>query len=185
VSECMRKVASPDRLKFIPPPLPRLVEEPPVSDDWIHEIKYDGYRTQIIIDWDGARAYTKTGIDWTARYWPIVAAAERLVARSAIIDGEVISPTPDGAPEFHGLRSAIAWNAERLAFVAFDLLHLDGRDLRKLPLLERRAILWDLVKPAKETIQFSEHIEGNGAEVFSGVEKLGLEGMVSKRRGSP
>jgi bifunctional non-homologous end joining protein LigD len=180
----MRRVASPDRLKFIPPQLPRLVETPPESDDWIHEIKYDGYRTQVIIDWDGARAYTKTGIDWTSRYWPIVTAAEALGARSAIIDGEVIAPMPSGAPDFHALRSAMAWNAERLAFVAFDLLHLDGQDLRPLPIVERRAMLWDLVKPADGIIQFSQHVDGGGAEFFKGVEKLGLEGMVSKRRGA-
>ncbi|MGX5839764.1 ATP-dependent DNA ligase [Mesorhizobium sp. ArgA1] len=180
----MRKIASPDRLKFIPPQLPRLVETPPESDDWIHEIKYDGYRTQVIIDWDGARAYTKTGIDWTSRYWPIVTAAEALGARSAIIDGEVIAPMPGGTPDFHALRSAMAWNAERLAFVTFDLLHLDGQDLRPLPVVERRAMLWDLVKPADGIIQFSQHVDGGGAEFFKGVEKLGLEGMVSKRRGA-
>jgi ATP-dependent DNA ligase len=99
----MRRSPSPGRLKFIPPQLPRLVETPPESHDWIHEIKYDGYRTQVIIDWDGARAYTKTGIDWTSRYWPIVTAAEALGARSAIIDGEVIAPTPNGAPDFHAV----------------------------------------------------------------------------------
>ncbi|MER9135098.1 DNA ligase [Mesorhizobium sp. M0830] len=181
----MQSVAAKGRLKFIPPQLPRLVEEPPVSDDWIHEIKYDGYRTQVIIDWDGARAYTKTGIDWTSRYWPIVAAAETLGARDAIIDGEVIAPTADGSPDFHALRSAMAWNAERLAFVAFDLLHLNGKDLRPLPAVERRAMLWDLVKPATGAIQFSQHVDGGGAEFFKGVERLGLEGMVSKRRGAP
>ncbi|MBZ9888158.1 DNA ligase [Mesorhizobium sp. BR1-1-3] len=181
----MQRVPARDRLKFIQPQLPRLVEEPPTSDDWIHEIKYDGYRTQVILDWDGARAYTKTGIDWTSRYWPIVTAAEALGARSAILDGEVIAPTASGAPDFHALRSAMAWNAERLAFVAFDLLHLDGKDLRPLPVVERRAMLWDLVRPADGIIQFSQHVEGGGAEFFHGVEKLGLEGMVSKRRGSP
>jgi ATP-dependent DNA ligase len=108
----MRRSPSLGRLKFVPPQLPRLVETPPESDDWIHEIKYDGYRTQVIIDWDGARAYTKTWIDWTSRYWPIVTAAEALGARSAIIDGEVIAPTPNGAPDFRALRSAMAWNAD-------------------------------------------------------------------------
>ncbi|WP_353683131.1 hypothetical protein [Mesorhizobium sp.] len=125
----MRRVASPDRLKFIQPQEPRLVEEPPTGADWIHEVKYDGYRTEIIIDWDGARAYTKTGIDWTKRYWPIVAAAEQLGARTAILDGEVIAPSPKGYPDMAALRSALSWNAERLAFVAFDIMHLNGKDL--------------------------------------------------------
>ncbi|RWM84300.1 MAG: DNA ligase [Mesorhizobium sp.] len=180
----MRRVSSPDRLKFIPPQEPLLVEEPPTSDNWIHEIKYDGYRTEIIIDWDGARAYTKTGIDWSKRYWPIVAAAEQLGARSAILDGEVIAPNPKGYPDMAALRAALSWNAERLAFVAFDILHLNGEDLRRLPTIERRAILWDLVKPAEGAIQFSQHVEGGGAEFFKAVEEHGLEGMVSKRPNS-
>lgn len=79
----------------------------------------------------------------------------------------------------------MTWNAEQLAFVAFDLLHLDGQDLRSLPLIERKAKLWELVKPADGIIQYSDHVEGNGAEFFAAVEKMGLEGMVSKRRGSP
>lgn len=174
-----------ERLKFIKPQELTLVQVPPVSDDWLHEIKYDGFRTQLILDWAGASAFTKTGIDWSKRYWPIVAAAEKLPAKSFIIDGEVIAPEPDGTPNFHAMHSRMAWNAEQLAFVAFDILHLDGEDLRKLPAIERRAILWNLVQPADGIIQYSQHVEGGGAEFFAAVEKMGLEGMVSKRKNSP
>ncbi|RWM86471.1 MAG: DNA ligase [Mesorhizobium sp.] len=174
-----------DRLKFIKPLEPVLVLEAPVSDDWLHEIKYDGFRTQIILDWAGARALTRTGIDWSKRYWPIVAAAEKLKAKSFILDGEVIAPDPDGRPNFHEMHSRMAWNAELLAFVAFDILHRDGQDLRSLPAVERKAILWDLVKPAEGIVQYSQHVEGGGAEFYAAVEKMGLEGMVSKRRNSP
>lgn len=76
----------------------------------------------------------------------------------------------------------MTWNAELLAFVAFDILHKDGQDLRALPAIERKAILWDLVKPATGIIQYSQHVEGGGADFFSAVDKMDLEGMVSKRR---
>ncbi len=180
---CMRN-AQP-RLKFIKPQEPILVLEPPVSDDWLHEIKFDGFRTQLIRDWAGVRALTRTGIDWSKRYWPVVDAGEKLPAKSFSIDGEMIAPEPDGRPNFHQMHSRMAWNAELLAFVTFDILHLDGRDLRGLPAIERKAILWDLVKPADGIIQYSPHVEGNGAEFFAAVDKMGLEGIVSKRRNSP
>ncbi|MGX9145960.1 ATP-dependent DNA ligase [Mesorhizobium sp. 128a] len=176
---------SADRLKFIKPQEPILVETPPVSDEWIHEIKYDGFRTQLILDWAGARAFTRTGIDWSKRYWPIVTAAENLPAKSFILDGEVIAPDPDGTPNFHEMHSRMTWNAELLAFVAFDIMHLDDQDLRSLPAVERRAILWDLVKPADGIIQYSQHVEGGGAEFYEAADKMGLEGVVSKRRNAP
>ncbi|RVA56846.1 DNA ligase, partial [Mesorhizobium sp. M7A.F.Ca.CA.004.09.1.2] len=174
-----------DRLKFIKPQEPVLVLEPPVSDDWIHEIKYDGFRTQIILDWAGARAFTRTAIDWSKRYWPIVTAAEQLKAKSFILDGEVIAPEPDGRSNFHAMHSRMAWNAELLAFVAFDILYLDGEDLRPRPAIERKAILWDLIKPAEGIIQYSQHVEGGGAEFYDAAERMGLEGVVSKRKFSP
>ncbi|MER9652494.1 DNA ligase [Mesorhizobium sp. M0152] len=174
-----------ERLRFIKPEEPILVEVPPVSDDWLHEIKYDGFRTQLILDWAGARAFTRTGIDWSKRYWPIVTAAEQLKAKSFILDGEVIAPEADGRPNFHAMHSRMTWNAELLAFVAFDILHKDGKDLRALPAVERKAILWDLVKPGDGIIQYSDHVEGSGADFFAAVDKMGLEGMVSKRRNSP
>lgn len=174
-----------DRLKFMKQQEPILVLEPPVSDDWLHEIKYDGFRTQLILDWAGGRAFTRTGIDWSKRYWPIVTALEKLPAKALILDGEMIAPEADGRPNFHQIHSRMAWNAELLAFVAFDILHKDGQDLRGLPAIERKAILWDLVKPADGIIQYSQHVEGNGAEFFAAVDKMGLEGIVSKRSYSP
>ncbi|OBQ59587.1 DNA ligase [Mesorhizobium loti] len=173
------------RLKFIKPQEPLLVLEVPLSDDWLHEIKYDGFRTQLILDWAGGRAFTRTGIDWSKRYWPIVAALEKLPAKTLILDGEVIAPEADGRPNFHQMHSRMAWNAELLAFVAFDILHKDGKDLRALPTIERKAILWNVVKPAEGIIQYSQHVEGGGAEFFAAVDKMGLEGMVSKRKNSP
>ncbi|WP_149805213.1 RNA ligase family protein [Mesorhizobium sp. NFR06] len=181
----MRKPAETTRLSFIKPLDPVQVETPPISDDWLHEIKYDGFRTQIIRDWAGVRAFSRNGHDWSKRYWPIVAAAEKLPAKAFILDGEVIAPEPDGRPNFHEMHSRMTWNAEQLAFVSFDILHLDGEDLRALPLIDRKAKLWDhLVKPAKGIIQYSDHVAGGGAAFFEAVEKMGLEGIVSKRRES-
>ncbi|WP_292326026.1 RNA ligase family protein [Mesorhizobium sp.] len=181
----MRERVNRDRLRFIKPQEPAQVLEPPVSDDWLHEIKYDGYRTQLILDWAGARAFSRNGHDWSKRYWPIVAAAEKLPAKSFILDGEMIAPEPDGRPNFQQMHSRMTWNAEQLAFVSFDLLHLNGEDLRSLPLVDRKAKLWNLVKPADGIIQYSAHVEGNGAAFFAAVDKMGLEGMVSKRKNAP
>src|SRR4029079_10542638 len=90
-----------------------------------------------------------------------------------------------GRPNFHEIHSRMAWNAELLAFVAFDILHRDGQDLRTLPAIDRKAILWELVKPADGIIQYSQRVEGGGAAFYEAAEKMGLEGIVSKRRGSP
>ncbi|RWX72599.1 DNA ligase [Mesorhizobium sp. M2A.F.Ca.ET.039.01.1.1] len=163
---------------------PVLIEVPPAGDDWLHEIKHDGYRTELILDWAGARAFSKKGFDWSSKYWPIVTAAEALPASSFILDGEMIAPDATGHSDLQSLRQAMKWNAERLAFVAFDILHLDGKDLRALPLIERKAILWDLVKPAQGAIQFVQHVVGGGAEFFQAAEQFDLEGIVSKRPNS-
>ncbi|CAN7298773.1 ATP-dependent DNA ligase [Mesorhizobium caraganae] len=138
-----------------------------------------------MLDWAGGRAFTKAGHDWSRRYWPILAALEKLPAKALILDGEMIAPEPDGRPNFHEIHSRMAWNAELLAFVAFDILHRDGQDLRPLPVIDRKAILWELVKPADGIIQYSQHVEGGGAAFYGAAEKMGLEGIVSKRRGSP
>jgi len=116
---------------------------------------------------------------------PIVTALEKLPAKALILDGEMIAPEPDRRPNFHEIHSRMAWNAELLAFVAFDILHRDGQDLRTLPATDRKAILWELVKPADGIIQYSQHVEGDGAAFYGAAEKMGLEGVVSKRRDSP
>ncbi|WP_245430734.1 hypothetical protein [Mesorhizobium sp. WSM3868] len=90
-------------------PLEPIQVEPPVSDDWLHENKYDGFRTQLVRDWAGVRAFSRNGHDWSQRYWPMVNAAEKLPAESFIIDGEVIAPDPDGRPNFHAIHSRMTW----------------------------------------------------------------------------
>ena len=160
-----------------------LVESPPAGD-WIHEVKFDGYRTQIIKDRDGVRAYTRNGHDWTAKYWPITLTAETLPCQSAILDGEVIVMDESHRSSFHELRAAIRSQPSRLVFVAFDLLHLDGKDLRRQPLHARRDLLQQLVDPGDGHIQFSQELPGEPDQIFAAVDQMGLEGMVSKLRSS-
>ncbi|WP_352940737.1 DNA ligase [Mesorhizobium sp. M1050] len=141
------------------------------------------YLTQIIIDQGGVRLYSKNGRDWTTKYWPIALAVE-LPCRAAIIDGEVMVPGEQGAPDCPALEAAI-WNEpSRLVFVAFDILHLDGRNLGSLPLLARKQALWQLVEHGLGKLQYSEYFEGSALAIFRVIEKMGLESIISKRADS-
>jgi bifunctional non-homologous end joining protein LigD len=171
------------RLRFIPPLMPTLVAKPPEGDGWIHEVKFDGYRSQIIIDHVDVRIFTRRGLDWTSRYRDIALAAKLLNAESAIIDGEIIVTNGAGLPDFAALRKAITRRQHDLYFVAFDLLHLNGNDLRDMPLEDRRDILHGLIEPDSH-IQFSQALPGDADAIYHLVEEAGLEGMVSKRRDS-
>ncbi|PBC09220.1 ATP-dependent DNA ligase [Mesorhizobium sp. WSM3859] len=167
-------------LTFIKPMEPELVEQPPKGDGWSHEVKFDGYRTQLIKDEDGIRLYTKTGIDWTNKYRPTTVEAAKLKAESFIIEGEMIVTNDAGLSDFHALRSAITRRPQDLYLVAFDLLHLNGHDLRDMPLSDRREVLQALI-PAGGHIQFSEALPGTGDAVYHLACEANLEGIVSKR----
>ncbi len=175
------------RLGFVPPLLPTLASAPPLGDDWLHEIKHDGYRTLLVIDSGRARAFTRNGHDWTDRYRRVVECAAELPCSTAILDGEMIVQDEHGRSDFLALRGAMASEPHRLIFYAFDLLHLDGKDVRAEPLVERRARLHDLLADPGPfcPIQFSEALSADGGAVFIQVERMGLEGIVSKKAGSP
>ncbi|RWI14446.1 MAG: ATP-dependent DNA ligase [Mesorhizobium sp.] len=179
----MRKRAGGVRLSFIPPLMPSLVEKPPEGDDWIHEVKFDGYRSQMIIDASGVRIFTRRGVDWTAKYPDLAKAAGELKLETAIIDGEIIVTNEAGLSDFAALRKAITRRQHDLYFVAFDLLHLNGHDLRDLPLEDRREILVGMI-PTGGRIQFSQALQGDVKSIFHLIDQAGLEGMVSKRRDS-
>ncbi|RUW87808.1 ATP-dependent DNA ligase [Mesorhizobium sp. M7A.F.Ca.US.010.02.1.1] len=172
-------------LKFIKPMEPELVDRPPQGDEWLHEIKFDGYRTQIIKDENGIRLFTKNGYDWTGRYIELAGEAEAIEAESFIIDGETITVNEAGLSDFHALQSAVTRRkpSRDLYLVAFDLLHLNGHDLRNMPVEDRREILQALI-PAVGRIQVSKAMPGTGDAVYHLVDKAGLEGMVSKRKDS-
>ena len=121
------------------------IDHPPPRAGWIHEVKHDGYRTLLIIERHKARAYTRNGFDWSESYPGITKSAAKLDCRSAIIDGEVIVQDERGVSDFESLKSAVRWRPQKLIFCAFDLLHLNGKDLRDQPLQARRATLKELV----------------------------------------
>ena len=171
---------------WIEPCIPTLVKTPPIGADWLHEIKHDGYRAISVIDRGKAKIFTRRGHDWSARMPNIKAALERLKVKSAVIDGEVIMMNKDGVSDFFALHLALARkSAPHAILMAFDVLELDGEDLRPRPLEERRAIVEKLVRKPGSWLQFSAAAEGEGLEIWRAACDVGLEGIVSKRRGSP
>jgi bifunctional non-homologous end joining protein LigD len=166
-------------LKFISPQLATSVDHPPPRAGWIHEVKHDGYRTLLTIERRTARAFTRNGFDWSDHYAGITRAAAKLDCRSAIIDGEVIVQNERGVSDFESLKSAIRWRPQKLIFCAFDLLHLNGKDLRDQPLQARRATLKELV-PTEHPFMFSEEFIGDAAAFFQACADHQLEGIVSK-----
>jgi bifunctional non-homologous end joining protein LigD len=166
-------------LEFIRPQVATAVDHPPPRSGWIHEVKHDGYRTLLIIERHKARAYTRNGFDWTDRYRSITNAAAKLDCRAAIIDGEVIVHDERGVSDFEALKLAIRWHPQRLILCAFDLLHLNGKDLRNAPLLERRARLRELF-PSEHPFLFSEEFTGDADAFFRACADHQLEGIVSK-----
>src|SRR6185437_5212962 len=153
-----------NRLGFIEPQLLTSTDQPPQGSNWIHEVKHDGYRTLLVIERGKARAYTRHGFDWTERYPGIVSEASTLPFRAAILDGEVIVHDERGVSDFDALSAAIRWLPHTLRFYAFDILHLDGEDLRDRPLLERRANLKGLLgRDPTSPLQFSDEFTGDSA----------------------
>ena len=166
-------------LEFIKPQLAIPVAHPPPRAGWIHEVKHDGYRTLLIIERRKARAYTRNGFDWSESYLGISKATAKLECRSAIIDGEIIVQDQRGVSDFESLKSAICWRPQKLIFCAFDLLHLNGKDLRDQPLQARRAKLKELVQ-SEHPFMFSEEFIGDAAAFFQACADHQLEGIVSK-----
>jgi len=159
------------------------VTKPPSGPEWLHEIKHDGYRMQLVKTGDRIRLFTRRGGDWTGRYPRVVHAAEKIRAKSFAVDGELVVADERGVASFELLHSC---NCDAGAMIwAFDLLSLDGEDLRGLPLVERKARLAKLLKQFRQQgIACAEHIGGDGAAAFRSACAMGLEGIVSKRRDS-
>jgi bifunctional non-homologous end joining protein LigD len=167
---------------FVEPELASSVEMVPSGERWIHEIKFDGYRVQLHIANDTIKIFTRRGNDWTKRFKKIAGDAYLISAGSAIIDGEVVVPAANGTTDFSVLQNELKGKSTKVVMVAFDLLYLNGYDLRKLPLMERKAHLKPLI--AKSAIQFSDSFEIDGREMFKHACGIGLEGVVSKVRDS-
>jgi bifunctional non-homologous end joining protein LigD len=174
------------RLRFIEPQLASSVDQPPTGKHWIHEIKHDGYRSQVVIERGQARVFSRNGHDWSDRYPGIVRAAAGLRCKSAIIDGEAIVQDGDGRSNFESLQSAIRVRPYSIVLYGFDLLHLDGKDLRQQTLSERRALLKCLIgDDAESRIQFSDEFDGDGDALFKACADRELEGIVSKHSLAP
>ncbi len=179
--------------KFVPPQLALQVSEAPEGAEWIHELKLDGYRIQARIDRSkkGASSValiTRGGLDWTHRMPDIAHELADLPVKNASLDGEVVVFDESGGTSFAQLQAAFQdGKKQRLTYVVFDLLHLDGYNLRGLPLEKRKKILQKLLADLEDsdTVRFGEHLGMNGREIFRKACELGAEGIVSKRSSAP
>lgn len=190
----LRGVPIEDFPGFIAPQLADEARSASSGKGWVHELKLDGYRTQVHVrlNADGrtvrARVFTRKGLDWTARMPAIARAAEGLGVESAILDGEVVVLDENGRTSFSDLQAAFQnGTPAELVYFVFDLLHLNGHNLRGLPLLKRKQILEELLAQAGSgsTLRFCEHIEADGDLVFRKACELGAEGIVSKLGSAP
>jgi bifunctional non-homologous end joining protein LigD len=168
---------------FQQPQLATLVDAVPPGNQWLHEVKYDGYRALIATGGKGPKIYTRSGLDWTEKF-PGIAEAAKTLPAPALIDGEIIA-YKNGKPDFSTLQEAISAGGEGLTFFAFDLLADRGEDTTKLPQLARKERLRGLLEGADERIVFSEHIVGAGEKLFETMCREGYEGIVSKRADAP
>jgi bifunctional non-homologous end joining protein LigD len=173
----------PPRSSFIEPCLPSTADQPPSGPEWIHEIKHDGYRLMARRDPIGIRLLTGRGNDWSDRFPLVVEAVNHLKVQSCLIDGEVVCCDERGLARFDLLRRR---RNEAMAFLyAFDLLELNGQDLRREPLEVRKATLASILRKARHGVRLNKHLEHDcGLTVFQHACKMGLEGIVSKRLGS-
>ena len=167
---------------FIEPCLPSPADRLPSGPDWVHEIKHDGYRLMARRDPIGIRLITRNGHDWSPRYPLIVEAVNRLKVRSCLIDGEAVACDANGLAVFERLRRKPT--RDHVLLYAFDLLELDGEDLRREPFETRKATLASLLRGSLPGLRINEHLAHPGDVVFAHACKMGLEGIVSKRLGS-
>lgn len=180
-----KKAPMPARLE---PQLATSVQSPPVDTreaEWLHEIKFDGYRTMAHVADGAVKFVTRSGLDWTKRYRDLESAFARLPCREAVIDGEVVVPDDKGISRFAALQDALAaGESHRLVFYAFDLLHLDGWDLTEVRLEKRKQLLALLLSghlTGRSAVQYSDHVAGDGQALYDRASEMGLEGIVSKR----
>jgi DNA ligase D-like protein (predicted ligase) len=170
---------------WIPPQLCQLVEKAPSGPQWLHEIKLDGFRMAARIDHGRAQLLTRTGLDWSHKYPSIIAALANVKAETAYLDGELCGVDEAGLPSFAQTQAATdGERGVRLVYYAFDILHLDGRDISGLPLIERKALLEPLIADTLG-IQFNGHETGDGELILQHAGKLGFEGVVSKTIDAP
>jgi bifunctional non-homologous end joining protein LigD len=172
--------------KFVEPQHATLKPRTPAGRDWIHEIKYDGYRLQARLEKGKVVLLTRSGHDWTGKFGrDLPRALAALPAKQAILDGELVVEGAGGASDFSALQADLSeGRSDRFRYVSFDLLYLDGRDLRDVPLLDRKGMLETLMTDAPDPLRYSEHFDEDGEMVLRHACRLSLEGVVSKRTGA-
>lgn len=175
-----RKVAMPE---FVSPQLATLVKEAPQGDEWLHELKFDGYRLLCHLHRGSVRLWTRNQKDWTEKFPGIVKALKALRVQSAILDCEVVAMDSSGRSSFQMLQQAIHKTAGKgLVLEAFDLIYLDGFSLTRTPLVERKRALEEVIAsvPSNRVLRYSDHVEGNGPKFLQQACDFGIEGIVSK-----
>src|ERR1700733_4125297 len=180
----MARMKSLEMPGFIKPQLATLKAKAPVGPQWCHEIKFDGYRVQIHLNKGQKKVYTRNGLDWTKRFSLIAGTFD--IPGQAIIDGEVVV-IKDGRTNFSELQAELAaGRQDKLIYYAFDLLWRD-RDLRKLPQVERKRMLCELLgeNDMGHWVIYSDHLVADGPEIFEHASKLNFEGIVSKNAQAP
>jgi bifunctional non-homologous end joining protein LigD len=171
---------------FVQPCHPTLRANAPSGARWLHEIKFDGYRMQAHLRDGRPTIYTRAGYDWTLRLQPIADALATLPVTDLILDGEAVVADSRGIPDFALLHADLAaGRKDRLLYYAFDLLYLDGLDVRAVRLVERNRVLLELLSGASERILYTEHLEGDGPEIHERACAMGLEGIISKQQDAP
>jgi bifunctional non-homologous end joining protein LigD len=168
------------------PELATLVQEPPAGREWLHEVKFDGYRILARVDRGRAMLISRNRKDWTSRFATVSDAVSSLAADRALMDGEVVALDEHGRSDFQLLQNAAARGDPNLCYYAFDLLHHDGRDLVGIPLEDRKRKLAKLIgrTSRRAIVRYSDHVEGKGPEFYREACRRKLEGIVSKRRDS-
>ena len=176
-----KRKALPD---FIPPMLPTLVAVPPSGAQWVHEVKFDGYRIEAVAKGGKVKLRTRRGLDWTDRFPTVAVAFAQLPVKDCIIDGEIVVEEANGISDFSALQNALSQGETGgMVYYAFDLMHIDGYDLTGLPLVARKEALQSLLKATPGvTLRYSEHFDENGGLMLQHVCRLGAEGVVSKKR---
>jgi DNA ligase D-like protein (predicted ligase) len=178
-------VKNPGLPRFIEPQLCKLVETAPSGEQWVHEVKFDGYRMAARIDRGKVQLLTRSGLDWTAKYPETATALGWLPVKTAYLDGELCSVRADGVTSFELMQQATDRGTGSLVYFAFDLLEVNGIDTARLPLLERKARLAKILKKSPPGVSYSEHEGGDGEAFRKAACKHGLEGIVSKRIDRP
>jgi bifunctional non-homologous end joining protein LigD len=179
----VRKQAKPGFVEFCDP---TLRAQAPSGDQWAYEIKADGYRAQLHLNHGEVVVYSRSGYDSTTQYSAIAKAGKQLRAQSAILDGEAVAMGSTNLPDFQALRRELRQkHPHRLVYLVFDLLYLDGLDLRSQSYIERKEKLWRLLSNGPSPFSYVEYLEGDGREIYRHACRLGYEGLVCKRKDSP